>query len=64
MRIVLQKSNDVKICRYYFGNDHVYFHLYDSGEITITSNKVQLMNIYSERDKLQVVIDMLDRQVV
>lgn len=63
MRIVLQKIDDVKVCRYYFGKDYVYFHLYESGEITVTSNKVQLMNIYSEQDKLKLVIDTLDKQV-
>ena len=43
MRIILQKIDDVKVCRYYFGKDYVYFHLYESGEITVTSNKVQLI---------------------
>lgn len=63
MRTILQKINNVKVCRYYFGKDYVYFHLYESGEITVTSNKCKLMNIYSEKDRLQVVIDILDKQV-
>ena len=37
-----------KVCRWCFGDDHVIFRLEESGSISVSSNKIELVNLYCE----------------
>ena len=59
---VIHKLEDGdKVCRWYFGDDHVIFRLEESGSISVSSNKIELVNLYCEPDNLKRVKDFLNR---
>ncbi|WP_270594240.1 MULTISPECIES: hypothetical protein [Butyricimonas] len=59
---VIHKLEDGdKVCRWYFGDDHVIFRLEESGSISVSSNKIELVNLYCEPGNLKRVKDFLNR---
>ena len=54
-------DNGDKICKWRFGNDHVIFRLEESGSISVSSNKIELVNLYCEPGNLKRVKDFLNR---
>ena len=54
-------DNGDKICKWYFGDDHVIFRLEESGSISVSSNKIELVNLYCEPGNLKRVKDFLNR---
>ena len=57
---VFNDSGD-KVCRWYFSDDHVIFRLEESGYISVSSNKIELVNLYCEPDNVKLVKDFLNR---
>ena len=54
-------DNGDKICKWRFGDDHVIFRLEESGSISVSSNKIELVNLYCEPGNLKRVKDFLNR---
>ena len=54
-------DNGDKICKWRFGDDHVIFRLEESGGISVSSNKIELVNLYCEPGNLKRVKDFLSR---
>ena len=54
-------DNGDKICKWRFGDDHVIFRLEESGSISVSSNKIELVNLYCEPGNLKRVKDVLNR---
>lgn len=54
-------DNGDKICKWRFGDDHVIFRLEESGSISVSSNKIKLVNLYCEPGNLKRVKDFLNR---
>ena len=54
-------DNGDKICKWRFGDDHVIFRLEESGSISVSSNKIELVNLYCEPSNLKRVKDFLNR---
>ena len=54
-------ENGDKICKWRFGDDHVIFRLEESGSISVSSNKIELVNLYCEPGNLKRVKDFLNR---
>lgn len=54
-------NNGDKVCRWRFGDDHVIFRLEESGSISVSSNKIELVNLYCEPGNLKRVKDFLNR---
>ena len=54
-------DNGDKICKWRFGDDHVIFRLEESESISVSSNKIELVNLYCEPGNLKRVKDFLNR---
>ena len=54
-------DNGDKVCEWRFGKDHVVFRLEESGSISVSSNKIELVNLYCEPSNLKRVKDFLNR---
>lgn len=54
-------NNGDKVCRWRFGDDQVIFRLGESGDMYVTSNKIELVNLYCEPDNVKRVKDFLNR---
>ena len=54
-------DNGDKICKWRFGDDHVIFRLEESGSISVSSNKIELVNLYCEPGNLKRVKNFLNR---
>ena len=54
-------DNGDKICKWRFGDDHVIFRLEESGSISVSSNKIELVNLYCEPGNLKRVKDFLNK---
>lgn len=54
-------DNGDKICKWRFGDDHVIFRLEESGSISVSSNKIELVNLYCEPGNLKRVKDLLNK---
>ena len=59
--VIHQLEDGDKVCRWYFGDDHVIFRLEESGSISVSSNKIELVNLYCEPGNLKRVKDFLNR---
>ncbi|MBS5625722.1 MAG: hypothetical protein KHW86_10970 [Porphyromonadaceae bacterium] len=57
---VIKDSGD-RVCKWCFGKDHVIFRLKESGEMYVSSNKIELVNLYCEPENLEKVEDFLNR---
>lgn len=55
------KDSGDKVCKWCFGKDHVIFRLKESGEMYVSSNKIELVNLYCESENLEKVEDFLNR---
>ena len=54
-------DNGDKVCKWYFGDDHFIFRLEESGSISVSSNKIELVNLYCEPGNLKRIKDFLNR---
>ena len=54
-------DNGDKVCKWYFGDDHFIFRLEESGSISVSSNKIELVNLYCEHGNLKRIKDFLNR---
>ena len=59
--VIHELEDGDKVCRWYFGDDHVIFRLEESGGISVSSNKIELVNLYCEPGNLKRVKDFLNR---
>ena len=59
--VIHQLEDGDKVCGWYFGDDHVIFRLEESGSISVSSNKIELVNLYCEPGNLKRVKNFLNR---
>ena len=59
--VIHQLEDGDKVCRWYFGDDHVIFRLQESGSISVSSNKIELVNLYCEPGNVKRVKNFLNR---